>query len=320
MRVIFMGTPPFAVPSLRALVDHGHDVVAVVTQPDRRVGRGQSVSPPAVKQEATRAGFLVLQPPTLRDLEIVAALRSLSPDLIVVVAYGQILRRAVLDLPPLGCINLHPSLLPRWRGASPIQATIRAGDDSTGVTIIQMDQRMDAGPILSQVTATVKPDDTAMTLGDRLARLGAETLIDTVRQIAAGAIVQRPQIDELATYCQPLKKEDADVDWTQTSDEIAHRCRAQTPWPGCQSYWKGKHVRLAGLRSWPDWRSEAAPGLVVSLTTSDVANPIVGVATGLGAVEVGRLQLAGKRALAPSDFLRGQPTFLGSRLGGRRSD
>ena len=171
MRVLFMGTPSFAVPSLESLLSRGFDVVGVVTRPDRRVGRGSSLGSPAVKEAALRAGLSVLQPSTLREAAVVDSLRARNPDVIAVVAFGQILRRSVLDLPRLGCVNVHPSLLPRWRGASPIQATLRAGEPVTGVTIILMDESVDAGPILAQQQTEVLPDDTAATLGDRLARL-----------------------------------------------------------------------------------------------------------------------------------------------------
>jgi methionyl-tRNA formyltransferase len=309
MRVIFMGTPAFAVPSLEALLERGFDVAAVVTQPDRRVGRGGLMSSPPVKEAALRAGLTVLQPPTLRKADAVASLRELAPDVIVVVAFGQILRPTVLDLPPLGCINLHPSLLPKWRGASPIQAAIRAGETTTGISIMRMDERMDAGPILAQVKTEVYEDDTAATLGDRLARLGAVVLVDTLSRLATGTIEPIPQDETVATYCQPLKKEDADVDWSRSAEEIARACRAQTPWPGCQGYWRGRQVRLFGLSPRPDWRGTDRPGTIVPLPESRV-----GIATGRGAVEVHQLQLAGRKPLESAEFLRGQPGFVGAVL------
>ncbi len=315
MRLIFFGTPEFAVPSLHALIGRGFEIVAVVTQPDRPVGRGRATRPPPVKEAATRAGIPVLQPPSLRTPDAVATLRAIRPDLIVVVAFGQILRRAILDLPPLGCLNVHPSLLPKLRGAAPIQAAIREGFRETGVTIMLMNEQMDAGPILAQVTAPIFADDTAATLGDRLARLGAELLVDTIPRWAAGAIVPREQDEREATYCRPLTAADAIVDWTQSADLIARICRAQTPWPGCRSYWDGRSIRLLALEPYPSWAGPEPPGTVIRLPESSPRQPILAIATGAGAVIVRELQLAGKRPLSADEFLRGQPTFIGARLG-----
>ena len=308
MRVLFMGTPAFAVPSLEALLSRGVEVVGVVTQPDRRIGRGSSLGSPAIKEAALGAGLSVLQPATLRQDAVVDSLRALEPDIVVVVAFGQILRRSVLDLPRLGCVNVHPSLLPHWRGASPIQATLRAGESVTGVSIILMDERMDAGPILAQRQTEVLSDDTATTLGDRLARLGADTLIDTLGRWEAGTIEPRFQDESVATYCRPLKKEDADIDWTRPADEIARVCRAQTPWPGCQGYWRGRQVRIFGLTPREEPGTEP-PGTVVLISVGRLA-----VRTGRGVVELSQLQLPGKRVLESAAFLRGHPDFVGARL------
>lgn len=304
-----MGTPAFAVPSLEALIERGFEVAAVVTQPDRRIGRGNLLSAPPVKETAVRAGIRVLQPATLRNAETVATLRALAPDVIVVVAFGQLLRPAVLRLARLGCVNVHPSLLPHWRGASPIQAAISAGESVTGISIMLLDERMDAGPILTQVEAALLPDDTAATLSERLARLGAATLVDTLPRLATGSIQPVAQDEATATYCRPLKKEDADVDWSLSADEIARTCRAHTPWPGCQGYWRGRQVRLLELTPDVSWTGNALPGTIIRLPESRL-----GIATGAGAVEVGQIQLAGKKPLTPSEFLRGQPGFLGARL------
>ena len=314
MRLVFMGTPRFAVPSLEALVARGFDVVAVVTQPDRPVGRGRAVRPSAIKEVALREGIDVFQPPSLRSPDKIALLRATRPDLIVVVAFGQILRRAVLDLPPLGCINLHPSLLPKLRGASPIQAAIREGLAETGVSIMLMDERMDAGPILAQVTAPIFEDDTAATLGDRLARLGADLLVDTVPRWEAGDIVPRPQDESDASYCRPLESRDAVVDWRLPAEEIARICRAQTPWPGCQTFWGDRQVRLLTMEARPVWTGAAPPGTVVVLPSDSSRRPEVAVVAGRGAVVIRQLQLSGKRSLAADEFVRGQPRFIGARL------
>jgi len=309
-----MGTPQFAVPSLEALVARGFDVVAVVTQPDRPVGRGREVRPSAIKGVALGAGIDVLQPPSLRAPDKFELLRAVQPDLIVVVAFGQILRRAVLDLPPLGCVNLHPSLLPKLRGASPIQAAIREGLSETGVSIMLMDERMDAGPILAQVTAPIFEDDTTATLGDRLARLGADLLVDTVPRWVAGNIVPRPQDESEASYCRPLQSRDALVDWRLPAEEIARICRAQTPWPGCQSFWGERQVRLLALEARPGWLGAEPPGTVVVLPSDSRRRSEVAVAAGRGAVVIRQLQLPGKRPLSADEFIRGQPRFIGARL------
>lgn len=318
-RLIFMGTPEFAVPSLQALVDHGFDVAAVVTQQDRPVGRGRATRPPPVKEAALRAGITVLQPPSLRRPDALELLRAIQPDLIVVVAFGQILRRALLDLPPLGCLNVHPSLLPKLRGASPIQSAIRDGLTETGVTVMLMIEQMDAGPILAQVTAPIFPDDTAATLGDRLARLGAELLVETIPRWEAGVIVPREQDESQATYCRPLRAEDANVDWFQPAELIARTCRAQTPWPGCFSYWGDRIVRFLHLEPQPAWTGSEPPGTAILMPGSSTRKPILGIATGSGAVVVRQLQLAGRRPLTGDEFLRGQPAFVGARLVGAPS-
>ena len=315
MRLVFMGTPTFAVPSLEKLVERGFDVVAVVTQPDRPVGRGGLVQPPPVKEVALRLGITVLQPPSLRAPDALATLRALQPDLIVVVAFGQILRRAVLDLPPLGCLNVHPSLLPKLRGAAPIQAAIREGLTETGVTIMVMSARMDAGPIVTQITAPIFSDDTGATLGDRLSREGAELLADTIPHWQSGAITPREQEESQATYCRPLRKEDATVDWSRGADEIARICRAQTPWPGCQTSWRGRQLRLLALEVVSDWQGVDPPGTVIAIPDAHGRLTGAAVATGAGALVIRELQLAGKRPMPARDFILGQPGFVGSVLG-----
>jgi methionyl-tRNA formyltransferase len=310
-----MGTPWFAVPSLTALVERGLELAAVVTQPDRPVGRHGSPQPSSVKQAAERLGLPVLQPRTLRAPDAVAALRAVAPDVIVVVAFGQILRPAVLGLPPLGCVNVHASLLPELRGAAPIQAAIREGLDRTGVTVMLMNERMDEGPILAQVSAPIFPDDTAATLGDRLARLGADLLVDTLPRWQAGEIAPRAQSAAAATYSRPLRKEDAEIDWSQPAEQIARTCRAYTPWPGCQTTWEGRQLRLLAVTPRPDWTGPAAPGTVVLLPSTDGGPAELAVATGRGALRLDQVQMAGKRPLLAAEFQRGQPRFVGARLG-----
>jgi methionyl-tRNA formyltransferase len=278
------------------------------------VGRRRNPVPSPVKAAAERLGLTVLQPETLRAPESIAALRDLQPDAIVVAAYGQILRRAILDLPPLGCVNVHPSLLPKLRGASPIQAAIRDGLAETGVSIMLMNQRMDAGPILSQVTAPISPGDTAATLGERLAHLGADLLVDTLVAWQRGEITARAQDEAEATYCKPLRKEDADLDWAESAEALARACRAYTPWPGCQGYWDGRQVRFLAVEAKPAWTGPEPPGTVVLLPNARPGQAIPAIATGRGALVIHELQLAGKRPLSAAEFLRGQPGFVGARL------
>ena len=242
LRLVFMGTPDFAVPSLRALLSLGDvagrraRVVAVVTQPDRPAGRGGHIQASPVKVAALEAGVPVLQPGRLRRPEHVAELRAYSPDLIVVAAFAQILSREVLDMPAYGCLNVHASLLPRWRGAAPIAAAILAGDTTTGVTIMKMDAGLDTGPILAQRAETIRPDDTAATLTERLATLGASVLVDTLGPWVSGQITPRPQDEAQATLTRPLKREDGLIDWGATAAAtVARMARAYDPWPGAAS-------------------------------------------------------------------------------------
>jgi methionyl-tRNA formyltransferase len=315
MRVIFLGTPEFAVASLEALVESGIQVAGVVTQPDRPAGRGGTIQPPAVKVAAHRLGLNLFQPETLRSTAVVAQLRELAPDALVVVAYGQILRRSVLELPALGCLNLHASLLPWGRGASPIQAAIREGLTETGVTVMLMNERMDAGPMLAQRREPVLPTDTTPALSARLAPLGAALLVETLPRWQAGQVVPQPQDPAIATYCRPIRKEDSAIDWSEPAVAIERTCRAYTPWPGCTTTWRDRALRLGSIVAMPDWDGQAAPGTIVLLPGSTSSHPILGIATGQGAVAVNELQLAGRRQLSAAEFLRGQPSLLDSVLG-----
>jgi methionyl-tRNA formyltransferase len=314
MRTVFFGTPEFAVPALRSLVAYGADVVGVVTQPDRPVGRSGRGQPPPVKEAAERLGLRVLQSATLRTPEAVAELQLLAPDVIVVVAFGQILRRAVLALPPLGCLNVHGSLLPRLRGASPIQTAIRDGLAETGVTIMLMNERMDAGPVLAQAGVTIAVDDTSETLAERLANVGAALLVDTLPRWQSGLIQPKPQDEALATYCRPLTKADANVDWSGSASQVERTCRAYTPWPGCQSFWNGQQVRFLSVGAEPNWRGTEPPGTVIRWEQQAKPNGAFAVACGQGALLVYELQLAGRRPLPAPEFVRGHPQIIGARL------
>ncbi len=304
-RVIFMGTPGFAVPTLAVLVEGGCDVVAVVTQPDRPAGRGRELVSSPVKQYALAHGLQVFQPETLRPPEAVARLAALRPDVIVVAAFGMILRPDVLAIPPKGCVNVHASLLPRHRGASPIAAAILAGDLVTGVTIMLMDEGMDTGPILAQATMEIRPDDTAGTLDERLARQGADLLAATLPMWLADEIHPQPQPVEGATVCRPLRKEQGQIDWTRPAVEIERMVRAYQPWPSAFTFWRGQRLKILRSRA---VGGTAEPGMVIRWGDG------AAVGTGQGLLVLDEVQLAGRRAVGIAEFLRGQQTILGTRL------
>lgn len=309
MRIVFMGTPEFALPALAALVESRHDLVGIFTAPDRPAGRGQRPAPPPVKRFALERGLPLYQPPRLRHPAQVELLRSLLPDLVVVAAYGQILPRDVLAIPPLGCLNLHPSLLPRHRGASPVVGTILAGDDEAGVTLMQMDEGMDTGPIVAQRRVPLGGDETTGRLTDLLARLGAELLLATLPAWGAGALEPVPQEQSQATYTRPLSKEDGVLDWTQPALELERRVRAYDPWPGCHTLWREQRLRVLAAAVQPGSLG-ADPGTVAVDPGS--GDPVV--QTGHGLLVLRRLQAEGRKAVSGADFLHGQRDFPGSRL------
>ena len=312
LRVVFMGTPAFAVPALRALVVRGHVVAGVYTQPDRRAGRGQKLTAPPVKIFAEEHGLPVFQPRSLR--QDVAAARSeladLAPDVVIVAAYGLFLPDEVLRLPRLGCLNIHPSLLPRHRGPSPVATAILDGDETSGVTIMLLDEGMDTGPILAQRETRISADETAEELTERLFELGSELLVDTLDQWGREQILPTPQNNDDASVTRRLQREDGRIDWSQSADSIARRVRAFTPWPGTFTVWRGKTVKI--LRGSPvDGALSGTPGTVVRLDDSTIA-----VLTGSGAVEVQSLQMEGRRAMSATEFVQGYRDFVGSTMGG----
>lgn len=312
MRVVFFGTPEFAVPSLEALVAAGYEVAAVVTQPDRPAGRGRTPVPPPVKQTALAHGIPVLQPESMRRAEAIEQVRGLAPDVIVVAAFGEILRKAVLDLPPLGCVNVHPSLLPCLRGPAPIAGAILAGLDVTGVTIMLIAPRMDAGPILAQRSEPIHLDDTTGTLGARLARMGAELLVEMLPRWAAGEIQPQPQDESRATYTRIIKKEDGWIDWSLSAEQIARQVRAYDPWPGTFTLLHGQLLKVLAARAAPD-RPMAAPSTVLGLSPLPDGDALA-IATGQGTLLVTRLQLAGRKPVSAAEFARGQRDLVGTVL------
>ena len=307
-RLIFMGTPDFAVPVLKALIGR-YDIVGVVTQPDRRAKRGREVEAPPVKVMALAHDLPVLQPPRLRQPDVVAELVALAPEVMVVAAYGQILPAEVLAIPPRSCLNVHASLLPRYRGAAPVAAAILAGEEETGVTTMLMDEGMDTGPTLSQANCSIFPQDTRESLSARLAQLGADLMTDTLPRWLAGAIQPQSQDHSQVTYCRIIAKEDGLIDWCQSAIEIWRRSRAYYPWPGAYTYWRGKLLKVLTAEALPHWSGEGEPGQVMTLDEG------LAVATGEGALLLREVQLAGKRALSAEDFARGQRDFVGSILG-----
>jgi methionyl-tRNA formyltransferase len=308
MNLIFAGTPEFALPSLEALVAAGHRILAVYTQPDRPAGRGRALKASAVKDGAARHGLAVRQPERLRDAE--AELRAPAPDAIIVIAYGQILPPAILSIPRLGCLNVHASLLPRWRGAAPVARAIEAGDTVTGVTLMRMDAGLDTGAILAAAETPIRDEDTAQTLHDRLARLGAELLVATLARLERGAIAPRPQDNAAACYAEKLSKQEALLDWSQPATVLHRRIRAFNPYPVARTTFQGKALRL-----WEVGPLESSPaaGKPGEVTKADAAG--IRVQTGAGRLTITRLQAEGGKILTAAEFLNGTRLQAGDHLG-----
>jgi methionyl-tRNA formyltransferase len=309
-RVAFFGTPEFALPTLAALVESGRPPAIVVTRPARPAGRGRQMQEPPVARWARRHGLPVAQPRRVGDPEFLAALRALDPEVAVVAAFGQIFPRSLLAVPRLGCVNLHGSLLPRWRGAGPVAAAIAAGDPVTGVTTMLMEEALDSGPILLQEEARIGQRETAAELGARLAALGGPLVVRTLEALERGAIQPRPQDESQASYAPRLQRADARADWAAPAAALDRRLRAQTPWPGLESTLRGAPVKF--LRARPAPRpADGAPGEILGLDDSAIR-----VACGDGsALLVEELQRPGRRALSGSDFWNGERLRPGERLG-----
>jgi methionyl-tRNA formyltransferase len=298
--VVFMGSPDFAIPTLRALSAE-YPIAGVITQPDKQAGRGRNLTPPPVKLAAQELGLPFIQPRRLREPDAMAQLRAWAPDLIVVAAFGQILRADVLDLPSLGCINVHASLLPRWRGAAPIQAAILNGDKLGGVTIMRMDPGIDTGEILTQVTTPIQPDETAGSLGARLAALGAELLIPTLADYLSGKVTPQPQDASLATYAGMLKKEDGHLDFSQPAELLERRIRAYNPWPGAYTSVNGLMLKVHLAHVVPQNDIQAGQTYVYQ------RQPAIGTSDGLLILDV--VQPAGKKSMDGKAFLSGAHTW-----------
>jgi methionyl-tRNA formyltransferase len=320
-RIVFMGTPDFAVPTLRMLLKTPqHAVAGVVTQPDRPAGRGQKVQMSPVKQVALAGDVPVIQPANLRkEPDALEQIRAWGPDFLVVVAFGQILRQEVLDIPRVAPINVHASLLPRWRGAAPIQAAIRAGDPYTGITTMIMDAGLDSGPILLQDSIPIDATETGHSLHEKLALLGARLLIHTLDWTLSGSIQPHPQPtnEALITYAPPLTKNEGAISWGDSATEIDRLVRAFTPWPGTYTFWNGKRLKI--LEGYPiktKGTLNIAPGQVFAVenTPYEITSPFA-IGTRRGLYAPTRLQLEGRQAVDAAAFLNGAPDFMGSRLG-----
>lgn len=294
MRIVFAGTPEFAAEHLKALLASPYEIVAVYTQPDRPAGRGQKLMPSAVKALALAHDIPVYQPQTLRNVDAQAELAALKPDLMVVVAYGLILPQAVLDIPRLGCINSHASLLPRWRGAAPIQRAVEAGDAESGVTVMRMEAGLDTGPMLLKVTTPISADDTGGSLHDRLAQLGPGAVVQAIAGLADGSLQGEVQDDALATYAHKLNKDEARLDWSRPAVELERLIRAFNPWPVCHSTLDGETVKVLGANL---STGKGEPGEILSASKDGLV-----VACADGALSLTRLQLPGGKALAFSDL------------------
>jgi methionyl-tRNA formyltransferase len=303
-KIVFMGTPEFAVPALRALIAR-HEVIGVVTQPDRPAGRGNLLQQSPVKETAIAAGIPVFQPEKIRRPEAIDVLKQWQPAVYIVAAFGQILPQTVLDLPPFGSINIHASLLPRWRGATPINAAIRAGDAETGITIMKMDAGLDTGPMLSRQAIPIAPDDTAQTLHDQLAEIGAELLLETLPGYLEGSLAPQPQDDALATLAPRIKKEEGQIDWSQSAAQIERTVRAFTPWPGTYTFWNGRqlkiHAGVVGAGSADAGRVVMRDGRAAIGTAESLFFPT-------------QVQLEGRKAVTVDEFLRGHNDFIGTTL------
>lgn len=301
-----MGTPDFAVPCLQALIDAGKEIVAVVTQPDKPKGRGKLLAQPPVKGLALKHNIPVFQPEKIRDESFINTMRNFSPDIIVVVAYGKILPKAVLDIPPKGCINVHASLLPKYRGAAPINRAIINGEKETGVTTMLMDEGMDTGDMLLVEKVEIKDDDTASSLHDKLKEIGAVLLIKTIKAVESDTINPVKQDDREATYAPMLKKEDGRIDWTLKAEEIVNLIRGLNPWPGAYTRWEGKQIKIFKGSRAKGQGSREEPGKII-----DVSQEGICVAAGKGDLIITELQMENKNRMNVSDFIKGHRIVKG---------
>ncbi|OJS98713.1 methionyl-tRNA formyltransferase [Marinobacter nauticus] len=304
MRIVFAGTPDFAATALKALLEAGYNLVGVYSQPDRPAGRGRKLMPSPVKQVALDAGIPVFQPVSLKPEDAQQELAALKPDVMIVAAYGLILPKAVLDIPTHGCLNIHASLLPRWRGAAPIQRAIAAGDAETGITIMQMDEGLDTGDMLLKTSTPIHADDTGGSLHDRLADMGGKAIVEALVQLANSELAPEPQNDADANYAHKLSKEEGHIDWSRSAIEIERLIRAFNPWPGIFTDLGEQRIRLHQASAL-DQSSDKLPGTVISREREGVE-----VACGTGTLKVTSVQLPGSKAQSISDLINGGKQVL----------
>jgi methionyl-tRNA formyltransferase len=309
MKIIFAGTPDFAAETLKALLTTEHEICAVYTQPDRPAGRGRKLTPSPVKQLALEHGLTVEQPLNFKSEEARIALNDYQADLMIVVAYGLLLPQAILDMPRLGCINIHASLLPRWRGAAPIQRAILAGDNETGVCIMQMEAGLDTGPVLARATCPIHATDTATTLHDRLAELGSATLLDTLDNIETLQQTAETQDNDLTCYAEKLHKQEAVIDWSQSAAQLSRQIHAFNPWPVAQTEWQGEVFKIWDAEALT-CNSTAKPGEIIAVSKASID-----VVTGDGTLRIRQVQIPGKRAMSVTDFLNANALHVGDHFG-----
>ena len=309
MRIVFMGAAEFSLPTLEMLIHSEHDLVAVYTQPDKPAGRGRTPTFPVVKKVALEHGFKVVQPASFKEAGVREFLTRLRPDVIVVAALGKILPVEVLALPPFGCLNLHPSLLPRHRGPSPIQGAILDGDEWTGVSIMLLEEGVDSGPVLAQRKVAIELQDTAQSLSEKLAQIAAQLLEDTLPRWLSHSLAPQPQLEEGATYTKLISKEEGEIDWHLSAVELWRRVRAFYPWPGFYTSWQGRTFKVLEAVPLP---GDGEPGRVTALEPG--AGAALGVYTGDGILGLLRVQLEGKKAMSAEEFWRGQRAFVGAIL------
>lgn len=305
MSIIFFGTPEFAVPSLKALVEAGEDITLVVTQPDRAKGRGHKLLPAPLKVTAKEMGIQVIEPLTLKDDDLILRLSEIRPEFIIVVAYGKILPKRILDIPLRGCINLHASLLPKYRGAAPIQWALINGEEITGITTMLMDEGLDTGPVFLKKELMIDEDDNAESLSRKLSEIGASLLIETVKGIRNGSLRPKPQEGE-PSFAPPLKKEDGNIDWNKTAREIFNLIRGTYPWPGAHCFIGGEKVRIIKARP---LNSEGRPGIIEKVTKDELL-----IGTGKGLLSILELQPSGRSQMSIRAFLQGRRLNQGSAL------
>jgi len=306
MRIVYFGTPAFAVPPMQALIAAGHDVCGVVTRSDKPSGRGRVLKPPAVKVAAEQSGLAVFQPKRIRDPDSIEAVRAMGPEAIVVAAYGQILPKELLTLPPYRCINIHASLLPAYRGAAPISWAIMNGETQTGITIMQMDEGLDTGPVLAQESIPIGSRDTAGDLTEKLAELGSWLIVDTLSRIEAGGVTAVPQDPSRATTAPLLRKEDGLIDWSMTARKIHNRVRGLSPWPGAYTFLDGRLIKV--LATEPA-EGAGVPGVLYAQGREGLA-----AGTGQGLLRIVNVQPEGKKPLSTAEFLRGHRDVAGKKF------